>query len=563
MATTPGAGSGGSQLFVRQSTGLVREASALDATIFNAVFSAPVGATLAWGVFASLTLFPGADIVTATVISGVINIPVIIMMALLASSMPRTGGDYVWVSRILSPPLALISNFGAALSATIGATYWARYFPVFALGPILVTLGIFFNNQTLIDWGNNFQKDSAWIFAGAMVMVVLMGAILILGLRTTFRWQNAFWIIASIGTFLAFIVLAIGSTSDFQHNFNTLNAQYGGGTTDAVISAAGVAGVQPDPGNMNATLPTVFIIMTFMMWNWWSVYLSGELKSASNRGRQLSVMFGALIWDVVFIALGAALLFKVTGYDFMVAVNTAGNAAYAIPTAPWYHFMASLVYNIPILSFLIVGSFLFWSLPAMVGNTFMPIRSLFAWSFDRLLPERVSDVNERTHSPVIAIVIEMVIITAMLIWSIASTDFITWLTLGVLAGVVCVVIVGIAALALPAPPARPVPGIAGQRHRRRHPGALHRGAAVDPGHALPDLVHARVPGARLERRLQQELVAGSGVHGDDRRDRAGDLLRRQVHPAQPGGRHRPRLSRAAARVTALSRRARWPGCGGG
>ncbi len=41
----------------------------------------------------------------------------------------------------------------------IGATFWARYFPVFALGPILVTLGIFFDNQTLIDWGNNFQKD--------------------------------------------------------------------------------------------------------------------------------------------------------------------------------------------------------------------------------------------------------------------------------------------------------------------------------------------------------------------------------------------------------------------
>ena len=42
------------QLFVRRSTGLVREASALDATIFNAVFSAPVGATLAWGVFFAL-----------------------------------------------------------------------------------------------------------------------------------------------------------------------------------------------------------------------------------------------------------------------------------------------------------------------------------------------------------------------------------------------------------------------------------------------------------------------------------------------------------------------------
>ena len=102
------------QLFVRQSTGLVREASALDATIFNAVFSAPVGATLAWGVFFALSVFQGADLVSATVISFVLNIPVLVMMSLLASSMPRTGGDYVWVSRILSPPLATVSNFGAA-----------------------------------------------------------------------------------------------------------------------------------------------------------------------------------------------------------------------------------------------------------------------------------------------------------------------------------------------------------------------------------------------------------------------------------------------------------------
>ena len=86
---------------------------------------------------------------------------------------PRTGGAYVWVSRIMWPPLALISNFGAALSATIGATFWARYFPVYALGPILSTLGITFDNSTLMSWGTSFQTDKAWIFGGAMVMVVL------------------------------------------------------------------------------------------------------------------------------------------------------------------------------------------------------------------------------------------------------------------------------------------------------------------------------------------------------------------------------------------------------
>jgi len=440
---------GGSQLFVRRSTGLVREASALDATIFNAVFSAPVGATLAIGVLWALSAFPGADPVWATIIAVVLNVPVLIMMALLASSMPRTGGDYVWVSRILSPPLAMISNFAAALSAMIGATFWARFFPVFALGPILVGLGVFFNNSTMVEWGTNFQTKNDWILVGGLFMIVLMTLILVAGVKTTFRWQNTFWIIASLGTFIAFIAFLVGDTSSFTQNFNTLNAKFNGGTAADVIAAGKMAGVRPDLGNLDATLPTVFAIMVFMMWNWWSVYLSGELKSAADRGRQLTVMFGGLLWDGVFITIGLLLFFKVVPYDLAAALNVSGNTAYAIPSGPWYQFLASLVQNIPILAVIILGSFLFWSLPAMVGNTFMPIRSVFAWAFDRLLPEKLAEVNERTHSPVPAILLVMVLVTAMLVWSVLSTDFFTWLALGVEAGVVCVVIVGIAAIAFP------------------------------------------------------------------------------------------------------------------
>lgn len=79
---------GRGELFVRNSTGLVREASALDAAIFNAVFSAPVGATLAFGIFWAYGAFPHADLVGATFVSLILNVPVLVMMALLASSMP-------------------------------------------------------------------------------------------------------------------------------------------------------------------------------------------------------------------------------------------------------------------------------------------------------------------------------------------------------------------------------------------------------------------------------------------------------------------------------------------
>src|SRR5438552_13586252 len=136
--------------------------------------------------------------------------------------------------------------------------------------------------------------------------------------------------IASVGTFLAFVVLLIGSNADFVKNFTALNTKFGGGDAAAVIAGAKAQGAAPNVGNFDATLPTVFAIMVFMMWNWWSVYLSGELKSAADRGRQLWVMFGGLIWDGVFIVLGLVLFFKVVPYDLATALNTGGNTAYAI-----------------------------------------------------------------------------------------------------------------------------------------------------------------------------------------------------------------------------------------
>jgi APA family basic amino acid/polyamine antiporter len=445
-----GPDSGQRQLFVRRSTGLVREASALDATIFNAVFSAPVGATLAWGVFFALSAFPGSDLVAATLWSVVLNVPILVMMSLLAASMPKTGGDYVWVSRILSPPAAVVSNLGAAFSAIIGATFWARYFPVFALGPVLVTLGTVFNSHTLVTWGTHVQADKGWIFVGGMAMVLLMTAVLIAGTKTTFRWQNWFWGIASAGTLLAFVVLLFGSKSSFQHHFNDLSATFGGkgDSYNAVIDTAKAGDAHPSAFG-SATTPAIFVVMTFMIWNWWSVYLSGELKSASNRNRQMGIMFGALAWNVIGLIVGILLIYKVVGYQFMVAANTAPNTAYVLPTGPFYHFFASLVVNNDILTTIIVGSFLFWSLPAMVGNTFMPVRTVFAWSFDRLLPERFANVSDRFHSPVPAILLVMSLVTAMLAWSVVATTFQTLLALGVLAGIVCMAIVSVAAFTFP------------------------------------------------------------------------------------------------------------------
>lgn len=444
MATTGST----SRLFVRNSTGLVRTASALDATIFNAVISAPIGSTLAWSIFFTLVAFPGADPIGVLVIAGIINIPVLIMFALLGASMPRVGGDYVWVSRVLSPPLALISNLCMIMGGLLGAAYFAKFFSVFALGPALVAGGSLAHNNTLISWGSSFETNHAWMIWAALFMVVLQTVILAFGTKATFRWQNGAFLIAMVGIIVAFIVLAVASRSGFDANFNKLNHSFGGGTVAQVINGAAAQHVGPNLGNVSATVPTLFSIQGFMMWNFWSVYMSGELKSASNRRRQLTVMNGALVFDVVLLIIGVALLFHVAGYNFVYAANAAPKA-YGIPSGPFYPFLAALSVNVPVVTVIILGCFLFWSLPSMIANTFMPIRSFFAWSFDRLMPEKLADVNERTHSPITAIVVVNVIIAGLVVWSVYSNAFQLVLGLIVLAGCLAVVIVGVAAIALP------------------------------------------------------------------------------------------------------------------
>lgn len=445
-------------IFVRQSSGLVREASALDAMIFNAVFSAPVGATLAFGIFYALGAFPGADMVTALLIAFAVNIPVCIMMSMMASAMPRTGGDYVWISRILHPSVAVFSNFAAAISALIGAAFWARSFAVLALGPTLAVLGAVFNNSDLISAGNAVSGTDAtgawWTFGLGLLLIVILAVAMSAGTKISFRVQNVCWIIASIGTFLAFVALLFSANQSFVANFNAFAHPFTHSANSylTIQNAAAKAGFAFTGGHpFSSTLPVVAIIMTFMMWNWWSVYIAGELKSAGNLRRQFSVMIGALVWDTLFMIIGVLLLYRSAGEQFIASINflTTTTTGYTLPVQPYYNLMASIAANNPIFAVLVAISFLFWNLPAMFPNTFMPIRTIFAWSFDRILPSKLSEVNERTHTPVPAIITASVIVLAILAWSVLSTSFFTLLSMGVLAGTVTILCVSVAALAFP------------------------------------------------------------------------------------------------------------------
>src|SRR5512138_568144 len=109
MATQGSAACGKSDMFVRNATGLVRELTAFDA--FNLVFAAilvPVGISQALNFGAAA--FPGANVALAFVLGAILLAGFGGVYIYFTLAMPRSGGDYVWVSRALNPFIGFVVN---------------------------------------------------------------------------------------------------------------------------------------------------------------------------------------------------------------------------------------------------------------------------------------------------------------------------------------------------------------------------------------------------------------------------------------------------------------------
>jgi amino acid transporter len=85
-----------------------------------------------------------------------------------------------------------------------------------------------------------------------------------------------------------------------------------------------------------------------------------------------------------------------------------------------------------------------------VPTYLMGTRNMLAYSFDRVLPTKVSEVNDRTHTPIIALVIVMILMVgfqAGFVYS--SSNFVVYLGASGIVVFVTFAIVGIAAVAFP------------------------------------------------------------------------------------------------------------------
>src|SRR5208282_2040858 len=95
--------------FVRDATGLVRSISPFDAFLASFGFVAIQLALITYTT--GPYLFPGSDLVSATILTTILSIPIALMFTLFGWAMPRAGGDYILISRTIHPLVGFISSF--------------------------------------------------------------------------------------------------------------------------------------------------------------------------------------------------------------------------------------------------------------------------------------------------------------------------------------------------------------------------------------------------------------------------------------------------------------------
>ena len=97
-------------VFARSSTGLVREASARDAFMNNmSASAAPLALVLLFAL--GPAYYVGGNMFVAVFAALLLTIPIGLVYAMFATAIPRSGGDYTWISRSLSPTVGFASNF--------------------------------------------------------------------------------------------------------------------------------------------------------------------------------------------------------------------------------------------------------------------------------------------------------------------------------------------------------------------------------------------------------------------------------------------------------------------
>lgn len=406
-------------IFARKATGLVREVSPFSTFAFN-ISVAPTAIFVAVGIFGALVTWPGGNLYLGLLFALIFALAFAIAFGLAASAIPRSGGDYIFVSRVFHPALGLMSSFFWVVTIALSVAYYGLGFTTVVLSPSFSALGVISNSSTLTSWGSTLATSKGWQFAVGAIVILLGCAILAVGWKWATRYVRYLWFVTLISMAVAFIFLLVVGHSTLVNNYNQVALKAGGppNAYHALLTTAAHNKVALNPGfSFAQTLPTAAFIMALSVWTWMSIFIAGEVRRARSL-THTAMMSAPAVLHILIGVIAVVVFFHVFGKEFMTAAGASiGAKAYPFPNTS-YLILTSAAGNSPALAWFLFITFAVAFPLVILTNTVTLIRPLFAWAFDGIIPMRVARVSRRGHQPIVAIVLCAILCLGAMVWAV-------------------------------------------------------------------------------------------------------------------------------------------------
>jgi basic amino acid/polyamine antiporter, APA family len=401
---------GEKRIFLRKASGLIRTASETDTFIYNlgvVSIGLGVGSMLYYGP----AFYPQGDLIWGIIIAGVAMSMISLGFIAWTVTLPRSGGIYVFGSRILPPALALTMSLVEITAWLFYCAIAAYWIVILALAPMFSGLSLLTGNETFLAISQTMQEPWATFLIGAAILLISQ-FVLSYGMRFYLTLNKWVFILAMGSTVLLIVTLAMSTREQFVANLNALVGP-SLGVSDAydAIIASGKEKGWGEPG--------FDLWQTILVSNWpflpligaaFSIAIGGEIKSVKRS--QTIGMLGAVATAVVAWLVTVWLAYKVFGFEFLgTAVFNALSAdgGLTTPTDPSIALLTGILTQSPLITVLTSLGLALWMwmwIPAM--HTF-GVRAIVAWSFDRVAPAPLAKISEKYHTPIVAITVTTIV----------------------------------------------------------------------------------------------------------------------------------------------------------
>jgi basic amino acid/polyamine antiporter, APA family len=383
--------------FVRDSTGLVRSLGFLDQLVVSQSIIIFLNSFVLTSLYAPI-FFPGADLVVVFALGSIPAFAMAAVYSIMSAAIPRSGGDYVWSTRILGPLYGTVQFVFVLVTAVIGGLAYPTYYAIsIALSQLAFALGVTTRDASLINASSSVgQANTA--FAISLAIIAIATAVVLLGLRTFSVFQRIatlFFLLVAAGFI---VLLALVNSSTIPGLFNGAMSTAGSNVTyNSIIQQASASSSFNWTNTLLAAIPWGFLAFTGFNYG---TYLSGEtrnVKSSMTRALFISVAIATVLMVVM-----SALSYNDFGVRFLNSVSyVEANNGSALPTLITTSLLVSLS-SPAIAGFIGIGLFVGF-IVVSISYLMTISRMIFAASFDRLLPSKFAEVNDRFHSPVYAV----------------------------------------------------------------------------------------------------------------------------------------------------------------